>query len=73
MDELARMRPGWTPKLIREHLNLTQEEFAERFAIPLGTLRDWERGARRPTGAARTLLQVIDRDPEAVLRALARA
>lgn len=72
-DEQARMRPGWTAKVIRERLDLTREEFAARFDIPLGTLRDWERGARRPTGAARTLLQVIDREPEAVLRDLAKA
>ncbi len=72
-EELARARPGWTPKTIRDRLDMTQEQFAERFDIPLGTLRDWERGARRPTGAARTLLRVIDREPEAVLRALASA
>ena len=70
-EELVRTRPGGTPKLIRQRLNLTQEQFAERFGVPLGTLRDWERGARRPTGAARTLLRVIDKDPEAVIRALA--
>jgi len=39
--------------------------------VPLGTPRDWERGARRPTGAARTLPRVIDKEPEAVPRALA--
>jgi putative transcriptional regulator len=70
-EELAAMGAGDAPKLIRLKLNLTQEEFAARFAIPLGTLRDWERGARRPTGAARTLLRVIAKEPEAVLRALA--
>ncbi len=70
-DELARVRPGWTPKAIRERFNLTQEEFAARFGVPLGTLRDWERGARMPSGAAQTLLRVIDKEPEAVRRALA--
>jgi len=70
-EELTAMRAGEAPRLLRLRLNLTQEEFAERLAIPLGTLRDWERGARRPTGAARTLLRVIEREPEAVARALA--
>jgi len=70
-EELTAMRAGEAPRLLRLRLNLTQEEFAERLDIPLGTLRDWERGARRPTGAARTLLRVIEREPEAVARALA--
>jgi putative transcriptional regulator len=50
---------------------MTQAEFAERFCIPLGTLHDWERGASIPDASARTLLRVIAREPEAVLRALA--
>lgn len=71
-EDLARLRPALVPKVIRERLNLTQEEFAARFDVPLGTLRDWERGARTPSGPARTLLRVIAREPEAVLRALGR-
>ena len=35
-------------KIIRRALHLTQEEFAERYRIPLGTLRDWERGRAEP-------------------------
>ncbi|MDF3041031.1 MAG: uncharacterized protein K0Q71_3737, partial [Thermomicrobiales bacterium] len=42
--ELARMRPVPDPRRIRERLKLTQEQFAEKFEIPLGTLRDWEQG-----------------------------
>ncbi|HEX8009985.1 MAG TPA: transcriptional regulator, partial [Casimicrobiaceae bacterium] len=41
-----------------------------RFGISLGTLRHWERGDRRPHGTALVLLQVIDRNPRAVLQAL---
>jgi putative transcriptional regulator len=70
-DELARLRPALTPKAIRERLDMSQEAFAARFAIPLESVRAWERGDERPTGAARTLLRVIAREPEAVLRALA--
>jgi putative transcriptional regulator len=70
-EELA---DAWSPadaRRTRARLHMTQEEFAARFHIPLGTLRDWERGASIPDASARTLLRVIAREPEAVLRALA--
>jgi putative transcriptional regulator len=72
-EELARMRVFPHPKRIREKLKLTQEQFAERFEIPLGTLRDWEQGASYPDRAARTLLRVIEQDPEGVAKALERS
>ena len=53
-----------------QKLNLTQEEFAARFHLPLGTVRDWEQGAHRPDKAAQVLLTVIAKDPDAVARAL---
>lgn len=56
---------------IREKLGLTQEEFALRFGFSLGTLRHWEQGQRYPDGAARVLLTVINRAPDAVESALA--
>lgn len=56
---------------LRIRLKLTQEEFAAKFGISLGTLRHWERGDRRPHGPALVLLRVIDRNERAVLRALA--
>jgi putative transcriptional regulator len=71
-EELARMRPVPNPRRIRERLKLTQEQFATRFEVPLGTLRDWEQGVSYPDSAAKTLLRVIDKDPEAVINALAR-
>jgi putative transcriptional regulator len=61
------------PKKIRRRLKLTQVAFAERYAIPLGTLRDWERRARFPDSAARAYLQVISEDPEGVAKLLAKA
>ena len=68
--ELRRMRPVPNAKEIRRRLHLTQEQFAARFGLPLSTLRDWEQGAREPDRAARTLLRVIEREPDAVVRAL---
>src|ERR1700730_7762933 len=57
---------------IRKKLGLSQAKFASRFGIAPGTLRDWEQRRKRPEGAARILLLVIDREPDAVRRALAR-
>ena len=50
--DLKRMKQTPRAKIIRRALGLTQEEFATRFQIPLGTLRDWERGAAEPDQAA---------------------
>ena len=68
--QLARARRVPTVRALRKKLNLTQEEFAARFHLPLGTVRDWEQGAHRPDRAAQVLLTVIARDPDAVVRAL---
>lgn len=55
---------------LRARLNLTQEQFAARFGFSVATLRHWERGDRSPSGASLVLLNVIDRNPAAVLQAL---
>ena len=68
--QLARARRVPSVRALRQRLNLTQEEFAARFHLPLGTVRDWEQGAHRPDRAAQVLLTVIARDPDAVARAL---
>ncbi len=57
-------------KIIRRALGLSQEEFATRFHIPLGTLRDWEQSRKEPDAAARAYLIVIARNPTAVSEAL---
>ena len=57
-------------KVMRRVLGLTQEEFAERFHIPLGMLRDWEQGKSEPDQPARAYLRVIARNPQAVTEAL---
>ena len=55
---------------LRRALGLTQEEFATRYHIPLGTLRDWEQGRSTPDQPARAYLAVIARDPEGIGRLL---
>jgi putative transcriptional regulator len=55
---------------LRERLSLTQEQFAARFGFSVATLRHWERGDRSPSGASLVLLNVIDRNPAAVMKAL---
>jgi putative transcriptional regulator len=69
-EQLARARRVVNVRAIRQNMKLTQEEFAARFGLPLGTVRDWEQGAHRPDRAAQVLLTVIARDPDAVVRAL---
>ncbi|MET3605792.1 putative transcriptional regulator [Sphaerotilus sulfidivorans] len=55
---------------VRARLGLTQNQFAARFGFSVATLRHWERGDRRPQGAALVLLNLIEREPQAVMRAL---
>lgn len=57
-------------KTLRRALQLTQEEFAARYCIPVGTLRDWEQGRTEPDQPARAYLTVIANDPEGTRRAL---
>ena len=55
---------------VRRRLGLTQVEFARRIDVSHETVRNWEQGKRGPTGAARTLLRVLDKAPETALRVL---
>ncbi|MBI4757213.1 MAG: helix-turn-helix domain-containing protein [Betaproteobacteria bacterium] len=55
---------------VRRRLGLTQLEFARRIGVSLDTIRNWEQGKRCPTGAAKALLKVLDKAPEAALLAL---
>jgi len=54
----------------RQRLGMTQPAFAAAFGVALPTLRKWEQRIRRPQGPARALLRVIEREPDAVRRAL---
>ena len=55
---------------VRKRLGLSQAEFSQRIEVSLETIRNWEQGKRCPTGAAKALLKVLDRAPEAALAAL---
>jgi putative transcriptional regulator len=68
--ELKRMKRTPQAKIIRRALGLTQEEFAIRYHIPLGTLRDWEQGRATPDQPTQAYLTVIARSPEGVQRVL---
>jgi putative transcriptional regulator len=68
--DLSLMKRTAQAKIIRRALRLTQEEFVERFAIPLGTLRDREQGRSEPGQPAKAYLKAIASDPEGVSRAL---
>ncbi|HEX5226772.1 MAG TPA: helix-turn-helix domain-containing protein [Bryobacteraceae bacterium] len=57
-------------KIIRRALRLTQEEFSERYRVPLGTLRDWEQGRSEPDQPTRAYLTVIARNPKGIARML---
>lgn len=71
-ERLARMRRVPRARTLRRALGLTQEEFAARYQIPIGTLRDWEQGRSEPDQTARAYLIVIGREPDRVSRALGR-
>lgn len=70
-EEMAKARHVPRVRTLRRALGLTQEEFAARYHIPLGTLRDWEQGRTEPDQPARAYLKVIASNPEEVSRALA--
>jgi len=67
--DLKRMKRTPQARIIRRALELTQEEFAARYHIPLGTLQDWEQGRAEPDQPARAYLKVIASNPEEVSRA----
>ena len=69
-EDLKRMRRTPRAKIIRRALELTQEQFAVRYHIPLGTLRDWEHGRTEPDQPAQAYLTLIARDPDRVKRML---
>ena len=59
-------------KGIRAKVGMSQNEFASAFGISVSTLRHWERGDRTPHGPALVLLNVVSKEPQAVLNALSR-
>jgi putative transcriptional regulator len=55
---------------LRMKLGLSQRDFAGVFGVSVGTVRNWEQGRRHPEGPARVLLNVIEKAPRTVLRAI---
>lgn len=55
---------------IRQRAGLSQPAFAARIGVPVGTLRNWEQGHRSPSGPARVLLALLDRNPHIVEQTL---
>ncbi|MDX8385372.1 MAG: NadS family protein [Gallionella sp.] len=57
-------------KAIRAKIGLSQSEFAQLIGVKVATLRNWEQRRRNPTGAAAALLTIVEKEPDAALRAL---
>jgi len=60
-------------RAIRHATGMTQAEFAAAYEFSVRTVQEWERGAKKPSGPARTLLRAIKADPEGLRKALAAA
>jgi putative transcriptional regulator len=69
-DAEPRFAPPVLAQDVRKKLGLTQPQFAQLLAIPVATLRNWEQNRFTMEPAAQTLLKLVDREPDAVLRAL---
>ena len=71
MDEAnAMLDAAKFARRVRKRLGLSQAEFSNRIDVSIDTIRNWEQGKRCPTGAAKALLKILDKAPEAALAAL---
>ena len=64
-------RPAPNVRAIRTKLHMTQDAFAAAIGVPVATVRNWEQSRTKMDPAVRSLLRVLDREPDAALRALA--
>ena len=73
IESIRQMKSGQTHVIFlpvartRERLGLSQSEFARLLGVSVRTLQGWEQGHKQPSGAARTLLLIADRNPQAIL------
>jgi len=67
------MAPQIDVRAIRRAAGMTQAQFAAAYEFSIRTVQEWERGAKKPSGPARTLLRAIRADPEGLRKALAAA
>jgi putative transcriptional regulator len=72
-DAAPDLAPQIDVRAIRRAAGMTQAEFAAAYEFSVRTVQEWERGAKRPSGPARTLLRAIKADPEGLRKALAAA
>jgi putative transcriptional regulator len=68
--ELERLRGARRVREVRAHTGLSQATFAQTFHINVSRLRDLEQGRTQPDSAVLAYLAVIDKEPDAVRRAL---
>lgn len=68
---LPPFRPAPDVRAIRMQLGMTQEVFAKAIGVPVATVRNWEQSRTSMDPAVRSLLRVVEREPDAALRALA--
>ena len=68
----GRVAAGPDVKAIRAKTKLTQASFAAKLRVPVATVRDWDQHRRTPDAPARTLLAMVNADPEAALALIAR-
>ncbi|MBI1779751.1 MAG: helix-turn-helix domain-containing protein [Proteobacteria bacterium] len=71
-ERAAQADAGAYARGIRHRLKLSQAAFARQIGVSVETVRNWEQGKRSPDQAARSLLRIVEREPEAVFRALLR-
>jgi putative transcriptional regulator len=72
-DAAPDMAPEIDVRAIRHAAGMTQAQFAATYEFSVRTVQEWERGAKKPSGPARTLLRAIRADPEGLRKALAAA
>jgi putative transcriptional regulator len=72
-DAAPDMAPDIDVRAIRRATGMTQSQFAGAYEFSVRTVQEWERGAKKPSGPARTLLRAIKGDPEGLRRALGAA
>lgn len=68
-SRLFKVKPRTEVTRVRRQLGLSQSKFASLLGISASTLRNWEQGRRKPTGAAKVLLRIAARHPKAILEA----
>ena len=67
------MAPEIDVRAIRRAADMTQAQFSKTYEFSIRTVQEWERGAKKPSGPARTLLRAIKADPEGLRKAIAAA